>query len=118
MHFRSGRSKVRGISKFCLTEDSEGKPLLYSTALHVDPFFPSVPISHPVHYSRYLAGLYGPYATLGLAEDTWALNNGAVSRETFLEQTWSIFEERKKMFFCLLLSLNSNFESYIIHYEF
>ncbi len=99
LRFRSGRSKVRGISKFCLTEDSNGKPLLYSTALHVDPYYPSVPISHPVHYSRYLAGLYGPFATLGLAEDTWALNNGAVSEETFLEQAWSIYEERKKMFF-------------------
>ncbi len=87
------------ISKFCLTEDKGGKPLLYSTAVHVDPFFPSVPISHPVYYSRYLAGLYGPYATLGLAEDTWALSNGAVSEETFLEQAWSIFEERRKMFF-------------------
>ncbi len=97
--FRSGRSKVRGISKFCLTEDCEKKPVLYCTALHVDPFFPSVPISHPVHYSRYLAGLYGPYATLGLAEDTWALSNGAVSEKTFLEQAWSIFDERKKMFF-------------------
>ncbi|MCD4700644.1 MAG: alkaline phosphatase family protein, partial [Candidatus Aegiribacteria sp.] len=97
--FRSGRSKVRGISKFCLTEDSGGKPLLYSTAVHVDPFSPSVPISHPVHYSRYLAGLYGPYATLGLAEDTWALSNGAISENTFLEQAWSIYEERKKMFF-------------------
>ncbi len=97
--FRSGRRKVRGISKFCLTKDSEGKPVLYSTALHVDPYFPSIPISHPVHYSRYLAGLYGPYATMGLAEDTWALNNGAISEETFLKQAWSIYDERKKMFF-------------------
>jgi len=97
--FRSGRSKVRGISKFCLTEGINGEPLLYSTALHVNPFFPSVPISHPVHYSHYLAGLYGLYATLGLAEDTWALSNGAVSCETFLDQAWSICDERKKMFF-------------------
>ncbi|MCK4807846.1 MAG: alkaline phosphatase family protein, partial [Candidatus Aegiribacteria sp.] len=97
--FRSGRSKVRGISKFCLTEDRERNTVLYSTAVHVDPFFPSVPISYPVHYSRYLAGLYGPYATLGLAEDTWALSNGAISEETFLEQAWSIYDERKKMFF-------------------
>ena len=97
--FRSDQGKVRGISRFCYTQDSNGNPILYSTAVHVDPYFPSVPISHPVHYSRYLAGLYGPYATLGLAEDTWALNNGAVSEETFLEQAWSIFKERKKMFF-------------------
>lgn len=98
MLFYPGRSKVRGISKFCLTKDKEEKPVLYSTAIHVDPFFPSVPISHPVHYSKYLAGLYGPFATLGLAEDTWALSNGAVSEDTFLEQAWSIYDERKKMF--------------------
>lgn len=99
LRFRSDTGKVRGISKFCYTQDTDGNPVLYSTAVHVDPFFPSVPISHPVHYSRYLAGLHGPYATLGLAEDTWALNNGAVSEDTFLEQAWSIFRERKKMFF-------------------
>jgi predicted AlkP superfamily phosphohydrolase/phosphomutase len=97
--FRSGRSKVKGISRFCITMDVNGKPILYSTALHVDPFSPSVPISHPVHYSKYLAGIYGPFATLGLAEDTWALSNGALSGKSFLDQAWSIFDERRKMFF-------------------
>ena len=99
MTFRVGRSKVKGISRFCLSRDSRGNPVLYSTAVHVDPFSPAVPISYPVHYSRYLAGLYGPFATLGLAEDTWALNNGAITEETFLSQAWSIFDERKDMFF-------------------
>ena len=97
--FRIGRSKVRGISKFCLLEDTKGQPVLYCTAINVDPYYPSVPISHPVHYSKYLAGSFGPFATLGLAEDTWALSNGAISEGTFLEQAWSIYEERKKMFF-------------------
>lgn len=97
--FRAGRKKVRGIARFCLTEKEDGSPVLYSTAVHMDPHSPSLPISHPVHYSRYLAGLYGPYATLGLAEDTWALSNGDISEGVFLRQTWSIFEERKRMFF-------------------
>lgn len=97
--FRPEGKKVRGIARFCLTHDDEGSPVLYCTAVHVDPFSPSVPISHPVHYSRYLAGLYGPFATLGLAEDTWALSNGAISEKTFLDQAWSIFHERKRMFF-------------------
>ena len=50
-------------------------------------------------YSKYLSGLQGPFATLGLAEDTWALSNGATTGEVFLEQAWSIFEERRTMFF-------------------
>lgn len=96
--FKSGRKKIKAISRFCLTMIN-GCPSVYSTALHIDPFSPSLPISHPVYYSKYLAGLFGPFATLGLAEDTWALNNDAVSENTFLDQAWSIFEEREKMYF-------------------
>ncbi len=96
--FKSGRRKIKAISRFCLTVNN-GCPSVYSTALHIDPFSPSLPISHPVYYSKYLAGLFGPFATLGLAEDTWALNNGAVSENIFLDQAWSIFEEREKMYF-------------------
>jgi len=95
--FRAGRSRIRGIARFSLTRGGDD-PMLYVTALHVDPSSPAVPVSHPVHYSRYLAGMYGPFATLGLAEDTWALSNGAISDRTFLNQVWSIFIERRKMF--------------------
>ena len=95
--YRLGRSKVRGITRARVTETPEG-PEVYLTALHVDPSSPAVPISHPVTYSRYLAGMQGPYATLGLAEDTWALSNGATTEKGFLEQAWSIFEERRAMF--------------------
>ena len=96
--FKDGRTKVKAIARFCLTFDNN-EPLIYATALHVNPFSPAVPISHPVHYSRYLAGLHGPFATLGLAEDTWALSNDITSASIFLEQAWSIFDEREKMFF-------------------
>jgi predicted AlkP superfamily phosphohydrolase/phosphomutase len=96
--FRVDGSRVRGIARARVTETEDG-PQVYLTALHVDPSSPAVPISHPVTYSRYLAGMQGAYATLGLAEDTWALSNGATSEEGFLEQAWSIFEERREMFF-------------------
>jgi predicted AlkP superfamily phosphohydrolase/phosphomutase len=97
VEYRVGGSRVRGITRARVTETPEG-PQVYLTALHVDPSSPAVPISHPVTYSRYLAGMQGPYATLGLAEDTWALSNGATTEEGFLEQAWSIFEERRRMF--------------------
>lgn len=96
--FREGRKKVRAIARFCLYTE-EGGPRLYATALNVDPLSPALPISHPVYYSRYLAGMQGPFATLGLAEDTWALSNEVIDENTFLEQAWSIFEERRSMYF-------------------
>ncbi len=93
---RVHRSAICGIVRFRLTVDGD-RPLLYMTAIHPDPFRPPVPVSHPQLYSSYLAGLLGPYATLGLAEDTWALMDGAVDEEAFLDYAWQIFGERRRM---------------------
>ena len=43
--------------------------------------------------------MLGPYGTLGLAEDTWALNEGVIDEDAFLKQAYLFFEERQKMFF-------------------
>ncbi len=94
VEYRAGRTKVRGIARFRITEG----PVIYCTALHVDPSSPVVPLSHPVHYSRYLAGAVGRFATLGLAEDTWALSNRHLDDESFLHMAWAYFDERARMF--------------------
>ena len=47
----------------------------------------------------YLAKLFGKYATLGLAEDTWSLNEGILDEKAFLEQAYMIHEERETQFF-------------------
>jgi len=57
---------------------------LYVSPIHIDPDSPALPISHPVYYSSYLAKKLGPFATLGLAEDTWALNERVLDEEAFL----------------------------------
>jgi predicted AlkP superfamily phosphohydrolase/phosphomutase len=57
-----------------------------------------MPISHPQIYSVYLAKKQGPFATLGLAEDTWALNERVIDEKAFLEQALGIYEERERMF--------------------
>jgi predicted AlkP superfamily phosphohydrolase/phosphomutase len=61
-----------------------------------------MPISHPSYYAVYLAKKLGKYATLGLAEDTWALNEGVIDDGAFLEQTYDIDQERERMFFAAL----------------
>jgi len=89
--------KVHGICRFYINRiqpDFE----LYVTPINIDPENPALPISHPFIYSAYLAKLIGPYGTLGLAEDTWALNEGAIDEEAFLKQAYYLFEEREKMF--------------------
>ncbi len=72
---------------------------LYITPLNVDPEKPALPVSHPNFYSVYLAKLHGSYATLGLAEDTWAHTEGVIDDKAFLDQAYDIDLERERMFF-------------------
>ena len=92
--YKAGQTKIKGIARFRITEG----PVVYCTALHVDPSSPVVPLSHPIHYSRYLAGAVGQFATLGLAEDTWALSNGHLDEKSFLDMAWAYYGERQRMF--------------------
>src|SRR5262249_41375174 len=47
----------------------------------------------------YLAKRQGPYATLGLAEDTWAVNEHVLGDQGFLQQCLDADREREAMFF-------------------
>jgi len=75
---------------------------LYMSPICIDPEKPAMPIAHPSYYATYLAKRIGPYSTLGLAEDTWALNEGVIDDGTFLQQTYDIDRERESMFFAAL----------------
>jgi predicted AlkP superfamily phosphohydrolase/phosphomutase len=86
-----------GIVRFLQTH-TEPQCTLYASPVQIDPESPALPISHPAVYSVYLAKLFGSFATLGLAEDTWALNEGALREGDFLTQAYSVFEERRNMF--------------------
>ena len=90
--------KVRGICKFLLQQTSPEFEL-YVTPVNIDPETPAMPISHPAVYSTYLAKLQGPFATLGLAEDSWALNEKVLVDESFIQQCIQMDREREKMFF-------------------
>jgi predicted AlkP superfamily phosphohydrolase/phosphomutase len=75
---------------------------LYATPVQIDPENPALPISHPRYYAIYLAKLLGPFATVGMAEDTWALNEGVIDEDAFLKQADEIKQERERMFFSAL----------------
>ncbi len=89
---------MHGIARFLLTS-TEPELSLYVTPIEIDPENPALPISHPRFYAIYLAKALGSFATLGMAEDTWALNEGAIDEEAFLKQVKLIQRERESMFF-------------------
>ena len=58
-----------------------------------------MPVGYPSVYSVYLAKKQGPFATLGLAEDTWALNEHVINDDQFIQQCLDMDREREAMFF-------------------
>ena len=95
--FRAGPTAIRGIARFLITETAP-EFTLYVTPIQIDPEHPALPISHPSYYAAYLAKLLGPFATVGMAEDTWALNEGVIDEGAFLEQAYLTMRERQAMF--------------------
>jgi predicted AlkP superfamily phosphohydrolase/phosphomutase len=98
LHFHAGLGvNVSGIARFMATE-FEPEFSLYCTPVQIDPESPALPISHPSFYAAYLAKILGTYSTLGMAEDTWALNEGVIDDQGFLDQAYSLMAEREQMF--------------------
>ena len=97
--FRPGLGiKIKAICRFYISQIHPHFEM-YLTPLNLDPEKPALPLSHPFIYSVYLAKLLGSFITLGEANDTWALNEGVLSEEAFLELTYSNHEEWENMLF-------------------
>lgn len=95
--FRATRGvTMHGIARF-LPTSLNGSVSVYMTPIHIDPERPAIPISYPSVFSVYLSKLQGPFATLGLAEDTNALNDDIIDENGWLDQAYGIHEERCEM---------------------
>jgi len=90
------RKKVHGICQFQLL-NTRPHFELYVTPIQIDPEKPAFPIAFPTVYSMYLSKSQGPFATLGLAEDTWALNEQIIEDPGFLHQCLEADAEREVM---------------------
>ena len=89
--------KVHAIARFYILS-LQPKFEMYITPLNIDPARPALPISHPFIYSVYLAKLLGSFVTLGEANDTWALNEGALDDRAFLELAYLNHADWEAMF--------------------
>jgi predicted AlkP superfamily phosphohydrolase/phosphomutase len=72
---------------------------LYVTPINIDPEKPAMAIGYPKVFPIYVSKRQGPYATLGLAEDTWGLSEQVLEDKHFLQQCMDIDAEREQMFF-------------------
>jgi predicted AlkP superfamily phosphohydrolase/phosphomutase len=70
---------------------------LYVSPIQIDPRAPALPISTPPGYSKELAAAIGPFYTQGIAEETWALNEGRLNEQEYLTQSEFVFQQTKRM---------------------
>jgi len=99
VRFRAGFGRrIHGVCRFLLLSTQPDFEL-YVTPINIDPEHPAMEIGYPAVYPIYLAKRQGPYATLGLAEDTWGLSEQVLEDEHFLQQCIDIERERESMFF-------------------
>lgn len=97
--FRPGLGmKIRAICRFYISE-IEPDFKMYLTPLNIDPEKPALPISYPFIYSVYLGKLIGSYTTLGEADDTWALNEGILDEDSFIQLAYDNHKESEDMLF-------------------
>jgi predicted AlkP superfamily phosphohydrolase/phosphomutase len=98
VRFRAGLAQsICGVCRFLLLGTQPDFDL-YVTPINIDPEHPAMAIGYPAVYPIYLAKRQGPYATLGLAEDTWGLSEQVLEDEHFLRQCIDIENEREAMF--------------------
>ena len=81
--------------------------MLYVTPVNMDPTTPALPISTPSGYAARLAHDCGPFATLGIPEDTHALEHGVLSDAEYLELSRIYQEEHRRLFFYELDNFNN-----------
>jgi predicted AlkP superfamily phosphohydrolase/phosphomutase len=97
LEFKAGLVKISGVTQLVLSGTDPVR--LYISPINIDPSSPSMPVSHPKIFSVYLSKLLGSFATLGMVEDTTAVNEKVLSEEHFLQQVYSAQEERERVFF-------------------
>jgi predicted AlkP superfamily phosphohydrolase/phosphomutase len=99
VRFRAGLgASIHGVCRFVLL-GTQPEFNLYATPINLDPEHPAMSIGYPRVYPIYLAKRQGPYATLGLAEDTWGLSEHVLEDAHFHQQCVDIERERESMFF-------------------
>ncbi len=75
------------------------RPLLYISPLQADPLESALPISSPPQYAANLAARIGDFHTLGMPEETWALNQGHLEESAWLDMVRTTLAEGEAMLY-------------------
>jgi predicted AlkP superfamily phosphohydrolase/phosphomutase len=93
-----GVMDVRGMVRFHLNQALPALSL-YMSPIEFDPRAPAAPISAPPEYAAALAERIGRYHTLGMPEETWALNQGHLGDDAWLDVVRGTLAEGEAMLY-------------------
>ncbi|HSX59753.1 MAG TPA: alkaline phosphatase family protein [Tahibacter sp.] len=89
---------VKGMTRAYLVEGFP-RPLLYLAPIQADPADPALPISSPPDFAAELERRIGTYHTLGMPEETWALNQGHLGEQAWLDMVATTLREGEAMLY-------------------
>ncbi len=99
LHFDfAGAGSVAGMVRVYLIENFP-RPLLYVSPINIDPSDPAAPITAPPGYAAELARSIGDFHTLGMPEETWALNQGHMTEQGWLDMVKTTLAEGEAMLY-------------------
>ncbi len=75
------------------------RPLLYISPLQADPLDSALAISAPPSYAPELASRIGTFHTLGMPEETWALDQGHLDESAWLDMVKTTLAEGEAMLY-------------------
>ncbi|NLF17436.1 MAG: phosphodiesterase, partial [Lentisphaerae bacterium] len=97
IEFRVGPfRRMRGLTRFHLA-GLRPHLKLYVSPISLDPRDPWFPVSYPRNYSARLAAEVGLFPTRGMPFDTWALNEGRISDDAFLDQAEDLLDRQTRL---------------------
>lgn len=87
--------KLHGITRFYLKSLNPFQ--LYLAPINFHPQKPPFPISIPKQFSTQLTNQFGLYSTLGLPNDTWALEHDFLTPKAFLKIAHQVIDTRESI---------------------
>lgn len=96
--FKQGFGKSTNAIFKIYVEDFAPEFDMFVTSVQFDPASPALAISYPEDFSKTLDSDIGKFYTLGMPEDTKAVNDNNLSTDALISQVDEIADEREKMF--------------------
>jgi hypothetical protein len=108
-------NSVKGICKIYIKQihpDFE----MYVSPINIDPSDQSLPVTCPADFGRELVQNVGWFGTKGLPADTKALSYGVLSDDEYLQLSWQILAENKRLMKYELSKLKSQSSGVLFFY--